>query len=507
MPDRSALAVHPSPIDDTRQARADSTPLVVLANRPTVSHERHEDGVLVPVRAASGLITAVEPLISSNGGTWIAHGTTTDLACADAVGRLEVNGGSGPYTLRYVPLTRREYEGYYLGFSNEALWPLCHAAHVQPEFRVRDFAAYRAANRHFAHATCDEVGSRTPVIFVQDYHLALAPGLLRRRLPESTIATFWHIPWPAPRTLRTCPWSRELVKGMLGSDIIGVQTDEDRFRFLDSVALVDGAEPDTASSVIRYQDRTVAVGAYPAGVDWQAPALSAAPDVAASRDRIVRQFALAPGVRIAVGVDRLDYTKGLPEKCVAIERLLEARPDLREHFVLIQVVEPSRLALKAYRELRSRLLELVTRINARFATARWRPIQLVERHCEPAEVCTLYRAADVCIVGSLDDGMNLVAKEFVAARDDEQGVLLLSEFAGSCHQLPDAVSVNPYSPEGVARAFVQALAMTPSEQAARMRAMRAEVEATGSRWWGERLVGDAVRAHLDQADVLLTAMP
>ena len=468
-------------------------PVVVLANREPVRHDRAADGSIVVKRSASGLVTALEPLIEACSGVWVAHGAgTADDVVVDRRDGLNVPPASPRYRLRRVWLSRKEERGYYYGFSNEGLWPMCHRAHVQPMFRSEDFDAYRVVNARFAEAVHDEVESESPLILVQDYHFALAPQAIRERLPLSTIVAFWHIPWPHPRDYDVCPWGRELLEGLLGSTILGFQTPEDCENFVDTVEAVLDAHIDRGRRVITYGDRQVTVRAYPVSIEWPNRWACQSPPVDTCRAVVRRQ--LPPGARLAVGVDRLDYTKGIDEKFLAVERLLELHPEFREHFVFVQVAEPSRDGLAAYQAYRSRLVKTLDRVNLRFGTERYRPLVLIEAHYEPSEVYQLLRAADVCWVGSLHDGMNLVAKEFVAARDDNSGVLMLSQFTGAARELSDAVLVNPYAIDACAQALAEALTMTREEQARRMGAMRAVVAQFNAYRWVVEILTDA--AHL-----------
>jgi trehalose 6-phosphate synthase len=330
-------------------------------------------------------------------------------------------------------------------------------------------------------------------VLVQDYHFALAPRILRQRMPHSRVVAFWHIPWPRPRTFRTCPWSLDLLEGLLGSDIVGLQTDDDRRNFLGCAEALLGADVDPTDSTVEYRGRVTTVRAYPVGIDCAHHALQSAPSAASCREQVCRELNLPAGVRLGVGIDRMDYTKGINEKFLAIERLLELQPQLVGQFAFVQIAEPSRDCLAAYRAARTQIMETCERVNARFGTPAGPPIRLLQQHHEPADVYRYYRAADFCYVGSLHDGMNLVAKEFVAARSDERGVLVLSEFAGAAHQLRAAVLVNPLRIDQSAEAIANALRMPTIEQAKRMRILRANVTSFDASWWARQMVDDATR--------------
>jgi len=439
-------------------------------------------------------VHAVEPLMRANGGVWVAQGQgSADRAATEFRDGLRVPAEDPRFRLRRVWLEPDEVRGYYDGFANEALWPLCHQVHTRPIFRPADFEAYWTVNSRFAWAVHEEAVDERPIVFVQDYHLALAPMFIRERLPQSTIATFWHIPWPHWRSFEICPWSRQLVLAMLESNLVGFQTPTDCANFLEAAARVLHTGADHDEQAIDHDGRRVVVRAYPASIAWPHPVAKSAASVSVCRERVFRELGLPAKARLVVSVDRLDYTKGIEEKLLAIERLLESHPELRGTLVFTQLAEPSRDRLPAYRALRARVLELIARINGRFGTADWCPLVLREGHHTPEEVYRFLRAADVCYVGSLHDGMNLVSKEFVSARDDEAGVLILSTFAGAAWELRGAIIVNPYDLDECAQALVAALAMRPAEQRDRMRHMRAHVAAANAHNWGVRLLAEARR--------------
>ncbi len=467
--------------------------VIVLANRAPFKHEWSR-GRAVATRSASGLVTALEPLLEAYSGTWVAHAAgTADTSVVDELGGINVPPANPQYRVRYVPMPDDEYRGYYYGFANEGLWPLCHKVDVTPVFRRDDFEAYRAANTRFAAVVAGEADGGSPLVLVQDYHFALAPRILRQWLPRSRVVAFWHIPWPRLRTFRMCPWAIDLVEGLLGSDIVGFQTDDDCRNFLGCVEALPGAEVDLNEGTVAYRGRMTAVRAYPVGIDCAHEAMLSTPSAPACREQVCRDLDLPPGVRLGIGIDRMDYTKGINEKFLAIERLLEVQPELVGRFAFVQVAEPSRDCLTAYRAARAQVIETCERVNARFRTPAGPPIRLLEHHHEPADVYRYYRAADVCYVGSLHDGMNLVAKEFVSARNDDRGVLVLSQFAGAAQQLRAAVLVNPFKVDQSADAIAGALSMAPVEQAKRMRILRANVTSFDASWWARLLVDDGTR--------------
>jgi trehalose 6-phosphate synthase len=474
--------------------RYPGAPVVVLANREPFRHELGPDGRIVVARSASGLVTALEPLVEASGGVWVAHGSgTADRLFVDARDGLNVPPANPRYRLRRIWLDSEEVRGYYHGFSNEALWPLCHNVHVQPVFRSSDFEQYRRINMRFARAAHDEACGGSPLVLVQDYHFALAPLMIRRRLPQSTIVAFWHIPWPHPREFSICPWRRQLLEGLLGSTLLGFQTQQDCESFLDTVEREPGVAVDRSAGVVTHEERATLVRPCPVGIDWDNRYVRELPGAGVCRASVYRDLDLPPDALLAVGVDRMDYTKGIAEKLRAVECLLERHPEMRRRFVLLQVAEPSRESLPAYRDARLKVRNEAARVNERFGEGAYRPVILLETHHEPAEVYRFFRAANLCYVGSLHDGMNLVAKEFVCARDDERGALVLSAFAGAAGQLAGALLVNPYDFEAAGDALYLASRMPDGEQRQRMRAMRAVVARSNVYWWAERLLNEAAR--------------
>jgi trehalose 6-phosphate synthase len=468
--------------------------VVIIANREPYVHERAKDGSITVMHPASGLVTALEPIMRACSGTWIAHGSgSADRETADSHGRLRVPPGEESYVLRRVWLTPEEEKGYYYGFSNEGLWPLCHIAHTRPIFRSEDWDHYRRTNEKFANAVCAEVDTDDPIVLVQDYHFALAPRLIRQRLPRATVIMFWHIPWAHPQHFGICPWRKELLEGMLGASIVGFHTQSDCNNFVESVERFLEARTDREQNAIVQHGRSTLVRPYPISLAWPAEPQKPGMSVAECRDRVIRDLELQPDALIGVGVDRLDYTKGIEERLLAVERLLERFPALRGRFTFVQLAAPSRTVIEEYRQLNERVEEVAARINERFGTGRYRPIVMRRAHHEPPTVLQYYRAADLCYVSSLHDGMNLVAKEFVVARDDECGVLILSQFTGAAREMTEALIVNPYDLDEASSALAAALKMSREEQRDRMRSMRAYLAEFNVYRWAGRMLVDASR--------------
>jgi trehalose 6-phosphate synthase len=479
--------------------------VVILANREPYVHDRGPDGTIRVLHPASGLVTALEPVMRACGGVWVAHGSgSADRDVVDRDDRVRVPPGEESYSIRRVWLKEDEERGYYYGFANEGLWPLCHIAHTRPVFRAEDFRHYERANRRFADAVCDEVVGPDPIVLVQDYHFALVPRMIRERLPRATVITFWHIPWPNAERFGICPWATELLDGMLGSSIVGFHTQLQCNNFIEAVDRHIEARIDRERHSAVFSGRETLVRAYPISIEWPSRWAAESPPVEQCRREVRAELGIAPDALLGVGVDRLDYTKGIEERLLAVERLLERFPHLRGRFTFAQLAAPSRSLIPEYRQLGERVEGLAKRIDERFAAGAWRPIVLLRAHHEPPAIFRYLRAADVCYVSSLHDGMNLVAKEFVAARDDESGVLVLSRFTGAARELTEALLVNPYDLEESSAALAAALAMPASEQAERMRAMRSLVTHMNVYRWAGRMLADAAR--LRQRDRLSTRL-
>jgi trehalose 6-phosphate synthase len=468
--------------------------VVILANREPYVHEHGPDGVVRVVHPASGLVTALEPVMRACSGTWIAHGSgSADRETVDRHDRVRVPPGEDSYVLRRVWLGKEEERGYYYGFSNEGLWPLCHNSYTRPEFRAGDWLEYRKVNGRFAAAVCEEVRGPDPVVLVQDYHFALAPRMIREHLPRATVIAFWHIPWPTAERFGICPWDRELLEGLLGSSVVGFHTQQHCNNFLESVDRYLEARIDRERQSVVLGGHECLVRSYPISIDWPNRWAEAAPPPPECRASVLADLGLPADTLLGVGVDRLDYTKGIEERLLAVERTLERFPHLRGRFVFVQLAAPSRTLIESYRLLNERVEALASRINARFAEGTYRPIVLLRSHHEPPTIFRFLRAADLCYVSSLHDGMNLVAKEFVAAREDERGVLVLSRFTGAARELTGALVVNPYDLEEASAALATALAMAPAEQADRLRAMRRLVAEFNVYRWAGRMLVDAAR--------------
>jgi len=466
--------------------------IIVVANREPYIHVHTPNGIRIQ-HPASGLVTALEPVMRACSGTWIAHGSgNADRETVDRDDRIDVPPEHPMYRLRRLWLTAEEEAGYYAGFANGGLWPLCHNAYVRPSFEKADWDYYRLVNARFADAVVHEANGDDPVVLVQDYHFALLPRMIRERRPKATIITFWHIPWPNPEAFAICPWRSELLHGLLGSSILGFHTQFHCNNFLDTVDRLVEARVDRETFTVSHGGEDTAVHRYPISIEWPPAALAGAASIPEAREAVRVRLNLPRNHTLGVGIERLDYTKGIVERFRAVGRLLELEPKWVGNFSFVQIAAPSRATIDAYRDYNERVHAVANEINAQFAGAACPPIILLAEHHEPESVYEYHRAADLCFVSSLHDGMNLVAKEFIAARDDEQGVLILSQFAGASRELPEALIVNPYDADQCASALHAALTMSTEEQRDRMRLMRNIVrEFNVYRWAGCMLLDAA----------------
>jgi trehalose 6-phosphate synthase len=400
-------------------------------------------------------------------------------------------------------MSREQEEGYYLGFSNEGLWPLCHIAHMRPTFRSADWRSYKEVNTIFADALLDEMAEvEHPVVIVQDYHFALLPKLIKEHRSDARVGIFWHIPWPNAEAFGICPWQQELLEGLLGADLVGFHVQAHCDNFLETVNSVLESRVEWERFAVNRHNHVTLVRPFPISV-----ALSPAPSEAKPEPFHSRQTALlheigADALYVAVGVDRIDYTKGILERFLGVERFLEKYPQYQGKFTLVQIGAPSRTDIKQYREFLFQVEEESQRINQRFAAGKWRPILFRDWHHSHAEVERFYRAADLCVVTSLHDGMNLVAKEFIASRHDEDGVLILSPFTGAARELPDALIVSPYDTESLADGIFAALNMSSAERKNRMMRMRAVVKERNVYRWAGNLIGELCDVRLPHTSFL-----
>jgi len=474
--------------------------VLVIANREPYMHV-HQGRQIQCIVPASGLVTAVEPILRACGGTWVGSGAgDADRETADEKGRLPVPPEAPVYTLRRVWLEKAEENGFYYGFSNEGLWPLCHIAHTRPTFRIEDWTQYQRVNEKFAEAALEEMaGTEEPCILIQDYHFALLPRLIKEKRPDARIALFWHIPWPNPEAFGICPWARELLHGMLGADLLGFHIQFHCNNFLDTVDRMLESRIDWERFAVNRAGHRTLVKPFPISISEQRPAQeSEAFSSEQLKETILRELGIQ-AARLGVGVDRIDYTKGIAERFRGVERFLEKYPKFQGEFTFVELGAPSRTLIKRYHDLIEELDTEAERINRRFQTRNWKPILFIKKHHSHEEINRFYRASDLCLVTSLHDGMNLVAKEYVSAREDRRGSLILSRFAGASREFRDAFLVNPYDTDQMAEAIYRAMMLTPEEQADRMSRMREILEENNIYRWAADMISELARLRPSSA--------
>ena len=471
-------------------AKLGENSLFVVSNREPYLHvfdaERNETKMMFP---ASGVVTAIDPIMRACGGTWVAHGSANaDRRFVNSRNKLGVPPGDERYILKRVWLTKEEEEGYYYGFANEGLWPLCHVTHTRPIFRETDWQMYRKVNEKFAESLLEELPAVKPFVFIQDYHFTLLPQMIKRKRPDATIALFWHIPWPNPEVFSICPYQEEILEGMLGCDLIGFHVQNQCNNFLDTANRLMESRVDTEKFSVVRSGRETLVRAFPISVD---PTVFGTPteSILKHKEKIREELNLA-GKIVAVSVERIDYTKGIVERLLAIDRFLEKYPEYRKRFVFIQIAAPSRTHIKRYHDLMGEIDELIERKNWKYAEEDWSPIIYFKRQFTHEEISPYYQLADLCIVSSLHDGMNLVAKEFIAAKHDLSGILLLSRFTGASRELTDAVQINPYAIEEFAESIKGAIEMPADEKRRRMMRMREIVSKNNIYLWAANIITD-----------------
>ncbi|MGP8157205.1 MAG: trehalose-6-phosphate synthase [Candidatus Acidiferrales bacterium] len=480
-------------------------PLFVVSNREPYIHV-HDGKNIKTVVPASGLVTALEPILRACDGTWIASASgDADRETVDEHDRLRVPPDKPEYTLRRVWLTKEEEQGYYYGFANEGLWPLCHIAYTRPIFRASDWQTYQEVNRRFADAVLQEMaGSEQVLLLAQDYHFALLPRMIKEERPDARVAIFWHIPWPNPEAFGICPWQRELLDGLLGADLVGFHTQAHCNNFLETVDGALESRIEWERFAVKRKGHLTIVRPFPISIDFRESQAEPGTDVSPYelRASLLKGLGIKASF-LGVGVDRLDYTKGIIERFHGIERFLERWPAYRGQFTFVQIGAPSRTNIQRYHDLCGEVEDVAARINGRYQNGNWKPIALLTRHHSHAEILPYYRAADFCMVTSLHDGMNLVAKEFVAAREDEGGALILSQFTGAARELTDAIIVNPYDTEQLSEAIRVALEMDPDERRTRMQHMRRIVREHNVYRWAGSLITELSEIRIGETELVM----
>ena len=479
--------------------RFKGSPFIVVSNREPYIHSWVGEEIRC-LRPASGLTMALDPVMQACGGTWIAHGSgDADPDVSDKEGKISVPTEAPRYTLKRVWLSKEEEAHYYDGFSNQALWPLCHIVYVKPVFRQKDWETYKEVNHRFADAVCAEVGEKGAFVFIQDYHLALLAKMIKERCPSVITAQFWHIPWPNYEAFRVCPWQEEILDGLLANDLIGFHTLYHCNNFLETVDRILECRIDREKRAIIRGGHSTSVQAFPISVDFtEISSRASQEEVPKEMERLRHEYSLRQQF-IGVGIDRLDYTKGIPERFRAIDLFLGKNPQYEGRFTFVQAGEPSRTHVEEYKRLNEEIDELVDEINWRHWRSRWKPILYVKEHFSPVTLSALQRLANFCIVSSLHDGMNLVAKEFVSSRVDGDGVLILSRFTGAARELTDALLVNPFSVDDIAQAISLAVDMSKEERTRRMSALRAIVQQNNIYSWAGNIISEIARFQFPEA--------
>jgi trehalose 6-phosphate synthase len=464
--------------------------LIIVSNREPYLHVYQGEGIRC-VNPASGMALALDPVMRACGGTWIAHGSgEADREVVDSNDRIQVPPEGPAYTLRRVWLTKEEEDAFYYGFSNEGLWPLCHIAFTRPTFNESDWNGYRKVNEKFAEAVLTEMGDNSGFVFIQDYHFCLLSRILKERRPDIILAQFWHIPWPNTEAFRICPWGKEILLGLLGNDLLGFHIRYHCQNFLDTIDRTIEARVDHERfSVIRENKETL-VRPFPISVDFEKIANMAQDPAYEEEVKKLRRSLRLKNRWVGLGVDRIDYTKGIIERFKAIDRFLERHPEYLGRFSFLQLGPISRIHIQTYKDYNDKIYHLMTEINEKYRTKDWQPLFLQKSHFNSRELISYYRLADVCIISPLHDGMNLVAKEFVASRVDNNGVLILSQFTGSARELTEALLINPFATDHFADTIKRALEMPAAEKTKRMEKLREVVKEYNIYRWAGKMVNE-----------------
>ena len=465
--------------------------LVIVSNREPYVH-RLRDGKIDCSRPTGGAVTALDPVMKACGGTWVAYGSGTgDKKTVDEKNRIMVPPDNPSYTLRRIWLSKEEEAGYYYGFSNKGLWPLCHIAYTRPEFNEDEWQVYYNVNKKFANAVLEEVGNKKAVVWVQDYHLTLLPQMLKKKRPDLIVSHFWHIPWPNSEVFRICPKQRNILEGLLANDLLGFHIRYHCENFFDTVDKTLEARIDRERYSIVHNGHETLVRAFPISVDFNMISKkSETPDIKKYAKPLIEEYNLGDIEYIMFGLDRIDYTKGIIERIKAVDRFLDKYPSYKGRFAFIQVGDLSRIHLQAYKDLNDQINAVVEHVNWKHATEDWAPVIMVRRHLIFDEIMAFYKLANVCVVSSLHDGMNIVAKEYISSRVDGDGVLLLSQFTGASRELADAISFNPFDIESFVENIKYALEMPGDERKRRMLALREIVAEKNIYKWAGDIVSE-----------------
>ncbi|MBI4399338.1 trehalose-6-phosphate synthase [Candidatus Micrarchaeota archaeon] len=465
----------------------------------TVSHSEpyittYIEGEVKWKYAAGGLVTALDPIMEACGGLWVAYGAgDADKEVVDSEGKVNVPPDSPNYALKRVSLSKSIVDGYLNGISNRLFWPLCHFVYVRPRFSKRDWEQYKEANKIFADAVLSEIKEKDAFVWTHDYHMCFCSKYVKEKRPETIGVHFWHIPWPGPEIFKICPWAEEILEGLLMNDLIGFQTKEFAANFMDCVDQTLEARIDRISSSIFFKNRETRIRDFPISIDFENVSRISGGISEGEIEKLKRYHGIKGDMPVVVGVDRLDYTKGIPEKLLAIRELLSEHPELRKKFVFVQVASPTRAHVYEYQVHGERVLNLVDKINWQYSEGAWKPVVFISDFIERDGLIKYLKMGQICLITSLHDGMNLVSKEFVAARNGDPGVLILSKFAGSINELKDAIMINPYSVEEIKNSILKALVMSDEEKRTRMSKMREEVKEHDVFRWAAELVRSVSR--------------
>jgi alpha,alpha-trehalose-phosphate synthase [UDP-forming] len=485
-------------LQDLARDRLSGYKLIVVSNREPYIHS-HIDGHVEWSQPASGMAASLDPVMQACGGAWVAHGSgDADREVVDSSNRIQVPPDDPQYTLRRVWLTPEQERGYYYGLSNSGLWPLCHIAFTRPVFDPEDWRRYKEVNQLFADAVLEEAGDKPTFVFIQDYHFGLLPRLLKNQNPNLIIAQFWHIPWPNRETFRAFPWKEELLDGLLGNDLLGFHLHYHCHNFIETVDRGLEALVDAEHSEITRGGRTTTIRPFPISIDFEEHNRDAA---SAEVDREMerwRQRLCLDGMSLGIGIDRADYTKGIPDRLRALDHFFEHHPEHRERVKFLQVAVPTRAHAPEYKRIGCEIEAAAARVNEKWGTHYWKPVELVKRHLGQVSMMALHRLSSFCMVTSLHDGMNLVSKEFVASRFDENGSLILSQFAGAARELGEALLVNPFAVDETSDAIRKALEMPEAEQRRRMQRMRVTVAENNIYRWAAKIVSALTKFDFPQ---------
>lgn len=461
--------------------------LIVAIQREPYIHITTPEGIKLD-KVAGGAHVLLDGILKQVGGLMVAIGMgNADHLVVDEKGRIKVPPKEKSYTLKRIFLKKKELDGFYYGFANQTLWPLCHAVFVKPSFSREWWDSYVSVNEKYANAILEELDSQDAFIWINDYHLALLPKMLKDKNPSLTIGTFWHIPWPTYEIFRICPWRKQLLEGLAGSDFVGFHRGYHVENFIECARRELEVIVDSEPRSIQYKEHKTRLSNLPAGIDYHEIRQELEKYKNVTKSIFQRDFDISSKY-VVVGVDRIDYTKGLLERLKIIDRFLEKYPDFQEKFTYLSIGAPSRIHIPAYKSLNREIYDMVEKINWKYSTVSWQPVHFIDRVFERSKIFAYYKVADACMVTSLDDGMNLVAKEYVICADNDKGMLILSRFTGAAKDLTSALQINPYDTEGAADAIQIALTMPKEERIKRNKNMEAIVKENNIYDWAIKFI-------------------